>query len=160
MTTIRPMRPDDISEKALVHAATWQETYANMLPDELNARITPSFAEDVTRRLADVHTLVALDEEKIVGYVSYLDTCRESFGQADALEICNLYVLASHKGRGFGRALLESALQTAETRDAVLSVFSANAPAIEFYRHMGFRPTGRRFGEGQTEELEMVFERK
>ena len=59
MTQILPLAPEDIPEKAAVHAQTWQETYRGLLPDELNDTITPQFAEDVTRRLTSLRTLVA-----------------------------------------------------------------------------------------------------
>ena len=73
MTQILPLAPEDIPEKAAVHAQTWQETYRGLLPDELNDTITPQFAEDVTRRLTSLRTLVAKIDGRIVGYISWSD---------------------------------------------------------------------------------------
>ena len=67
MAQILPLAPGDILEKAEVHARTWQETYRGLLPDELNDTITPQFAEDVTRRLTDLRTLVAQVDGRVVG---------------------------------------------------------------------------------------------
>ena len=149
MTQILPLAPEDIPEKAAVHAQTWQETYRGLLPDELNDTITPQFAVDVTRRLTSLRTLVAKIDGRIV-----LD------GVDGAAEVGNLYVLREFQGRGVGRALLETALSRIGERDVVLSAFSSNAAALGFYEHMGFERTGVTFDEGSMEETELVLRHK
>lgn len=159
MTQILPLAPEDIPEKAAVHAQTWQETYCGLLPDRLNDTITPQFAEDVTRRLTGLRTLVAKVDGKIVGYLSWSDRCRAHFSISGAAEICNLYVLRAFQGQGVGRALLEAALERIGPRDVVLSAFSSNAPALGFYEHVGFERTGVTFDEGPMEETELLLRR-
>ena len=160
MTQILPLAPEDIPEKAAVHAQTWQETYRGLLPDELNNTITPRFAEDVTRRLTDLHTLVAKVDGRIVGFISWSDRCREHFTVDGAAEVGNLYVLRELQGRGIGRALLEAALSQIEGQDVVLSAFSSNAAALDFYEHIGFERTRVTFDEGSMEETELVLRHK
>ena len=156
VTQILPLTPEDIPEKAEVHARTWQETYRGLLPDDLNDTITPQFAEDVTRRLTDLRTLVAKVDGRVVGYIAWSDRCRSHFSVDGAAEVCNLYVLQEFQGRGIGRALLEAALSRIGGHDVVLSAFSSNAPALGFYEHVGFERTGVTFDEGAMEETELV----
>ena len=157
MLEIREMRKRDIPEKAIVHARTWQETYAGMLPDELNARITPQLAERLAHEQADwLTTLVALWGGHIVGYASF-STARRRFERAGETELCNLYVLRSHQGLGVGRALVDAVRGRIDERDLVLTVFAGNKRAQGFYQHIGFRLTGRVFHDGETgDELEML----
>ena len=160
MAQILPLAPEDIPEKAAVHAQTWQETYRGLLPDELNDTITPRFAEEVTRRLISLRTLVAKIDGRIVGYISWSDRCREHFSVNGAAEIGNLYVLRDFQGRGVGRELLETALARIGEQDVVLSAFSSNVAALGFYEHMGFERTGVNFDEGSMEETELVLRHK
>ena len=160
MTQILPLAPEDIPEKAAVHAQTWQETYRGLLPDELNDTITPQFAEDVTRRLTSLRTLVAKVDVRVVGYIAWSNRCRSHFSVDGAAEVGNLYVLREFQGRGVGRALLEAAVERLVERDVVLSAFSSNAAALGFYEHMGFERTGVTFDEGSMEETELVLRHK
>lgn len=160
MTQILPLAPEDIPEKAAVHAQTWQETYRGLLPDELSDTITPRFAEDVTRRLTSLRTHVAKIDGRIVGYISWSDRCREHFSVNGAAEIGNLYVLRDFQGRGVGRELLETALARIGEQDVVLSAFSSNVAALGFYEHMGFERTGVTFDEGSMEETKLVLRHK
>lgn len=157
MLQIREMRGHDIPEKAVVHAQTWRETYAGMLPDDLNAHITPQFAERLAHEQADwLTTLVALWDGHIVGYASF-SAAREQLGRTDATELCNLYVLRSHQGLGVGRALVDAVRERIGESDLVLTVFARNEQAQGFYQHVGFRLTGRMFHDDEAgDELEML----
>lgn len=157
MLQIREMRGHDIPEKAVVHAQTWRETYAGMLPDELNAHVTPQLAERLAHEQAEwLTTLVALWDGHVVGYASF-SAARERLGRADATELCNLYVLRSHQGLGVGRALVDAVRERIGESDLVLTVFARNEQAQGFYQHVGFRLTGRMFHDDEAgDELEML----
>ena len=159
MIQILHLTSEDIPEKAQVHAQSWQETYRGLLPDELNDTITPSFAEQVTRQMTELKTLVAKVDGSTVGYLSWMDQCREHFTPSDAAEICNFYVLRAFQGRGIGRALLEAALKEIGSGDVVLSAFCDNRPAIAFYEHMGFQRTGALFDDDAMKEVELILRR-
>jgi GNAT superfamily N-acetyltransferase len=62
-----------------------------------------------------------------------------------------------------GGALLDRALELLPERTAALFVLKGNERAIGFYRHRGFRFTGRELTQtmtgGELTELEMVLER-
>ncbi len=81
---------------------------------------------------------------------------------ADA-EIVGLYVLQAHQGKGVGAALPARALELLPERRVALFVLLGNENAIGFYRHEGFRFTGKSLTQavtgGELTELEMVLER-
>jgi ribosomal protein S18 acetylase RimI-like enzyme len=81
--------------------------------------------------------------------------------------IWGVYVSASHRGRGLGRALMIAALDAARQlpglRYVYLSVTSAQSPARDLYLSLGFRPFGREPGalavDGQYfDEEHMILE--
>jgi RimJ/RimL family protein N-acetyltransferase len=55
-------------------------------------------------------------------------------------------IVAGHRGRGIGRALIEAALaEASETfRRVELDVYASNIPAIALYEKVGFAHEGRR----------------
>jgi RimJ/RimL family protein N-acetyltransferase len=73
-------------------------------------------------------------------------------------------VRASHRRRGFGRALLEAGIEWARSIGITrleLYVFADNAPAIALYEALGFAHEGRRrsfvrFGDRYVDDLVMA----
>lgn len=81
--------------------------------------------------------LVALDREHVVAHVQITET-----GRAHELEIKNIAVDASMRGRGVGRSLVEAtvALARAERRTAlVVATATADIDNLRFYQGLGFR---------------------
>ena len=61
------------------------------------------------------------------------------FGEVDAM-----YVLPEFKGQGFGKKLMQKAFEWLGTeKNVILKVVSYNSHAIEFYKRMGFKETGK-----------------
>ncbi|MBX6423134.1 ribosomal protein S18-alanine N-acetyltransferase [Thermosulfurimonas sp. F29] len=68
---------------------------------------------------------------------------------AGELQVANLAVDPEFRGRGFGRALLETGLRLGRIRGArraTLEVREGNLPARRLYESLGFRLEGRRRG--------------
>ena len=90
--------------------------------------------EIATEAAVRSHVLVATESEMIVGLV--MGTVNESGeGEVDAL-----YVAPEHQGRGVGRRLLSTSferLRAEGAENARVVVLAANAPARQFYEHMG-----------------------
>ena len=91
--------------------------------------------------------LVAEVDNTVVGFVSVWTRYRSSEPDDDPSEhgfIPDLVVLASHRGRGIGRALLEAAETRAREAGADgvrLSVKTGNAGARSLYEADGYEPT-------------------
>ncbi|KAA2266630.1 GNAT family N-acetyltransferase [Solihabitans fulvus] len=92
--------------------------------------------DDPVRDLARV----AVDGDELCGFVSaeYQEWNRR-------LVVWDLYVNASHRGRGLARSLVRDALAYGRERGAVtawLETSNRNVPAIRAYRRMGFALCG------------------
>ena len=72
-------------------------------------------------------------------------------------------MLRDHQGKGVGGVLLDRALELLPEKKVALFVLRGNEQAIGFYRHRGFRFTGRELTQkvtgGELTELEMALER-
>ena len=69
--------------------------------------------------------------------------------------IGRMAVLAAHRGRGVGAAMLEALLQRARDRGDRLAVLHAQLHAADFYRRFGFQPHGPEFEEAGIPHVEM-----
>lgn len=91
----------------------------------------------------DPHVLVARDDEKILGFItftedkdSYFDTKITDFGL-----VMELYVSEEARSRGVGKALMresENFFVAKGLKDVKLFCSSLNVDALDFYRHLGY----------------------
>lgn len=83
--------------------------------------------------------LVAMDEDKLAGYIGSQSVLGES-------DMMNLAVEPAYRRQGIGRQLVESliAALAAENHCLTLEVRASNEPAIRLYETMGFLQVGRR----------------
>ncbi|MGN6744222.1 MAG: GNAT family N-acetyltransferase [Amnibacterium sp.] len=65
-----------------------------------------------------------------------------AFPQQDAVELVSLWVAPGARGRGVGEAAVAAVVGFAGDRDVLLSVRTANAPAIRLYERCGFSDVG------------------
>ena len=105
---------------------------------------TPSWDEFDTGRLPG-HRLVAVEHGRVVGWAALSPTSARAC-YAGVVEH-SVYVDREHRGRGFGRRLLETLVAGAD--DAGLwtiqtSVFPENAASLALHQRLGFRVVGRR----------------
>jgi ribosomal protein S18 acetylase RimI-like enzyme len=83
---------------------------------------------------------VAFDGETPIGFVA---TQYEQWNRR--VVIWHFYVSSSHRGRGIGRRLLETALDAAReagARRAWLETSNLNVPGVQAYRRLGFELVG------------------
>ena len=86
----------------------------------------------------DAAQFVALDGEQVVGWADILRPWPQAVAHCGRL---GMGVLASHRGRGLGRRLLQACLDKAERQGAVrieLEARADNARALGLYASMGF----------------------
>ena len=98
---------------------------------------------NLVRELAarpQAYSVLAFDGEQPVGLVN----CIEGFSTFACRPLVNLHdvaVIASHRGRGIAEQMLREAERIAVERGAVkmtLEVLAGNAPAMKLYQRIGF----------------------
>ena len=94
----------------------------------------------MNRRLT---TLVARDNEEMIGYVSVVFA---KFKKLKGNSYLTISVRASHRGQGVGTLLMQAAEELAKERGVrrmELEVFSQN-PAVNLYKRLGYEEEGRK----------------
>ena len=87
-------------------------------------------------------SVLAYDGDQAVGLVN----CIEGFSTFACRPLVNIHdvvVLASHRGQGVGRLMLEQVAVLARERGAcklTLEVLTGNRPALALYERIGFKP--------------------
>lgn len=98
--------------------------------------------------------LIALDGGRVAGWaaLSPVSARRVYAGVAEV----SVYVGASFRGRGFGRALLEALVRESESKGIwtlQASIFPENAASVALHKACGFRELGRRERVGRHRGL-------
>ena len=134
--TIKAMQTaEEIEGKSRVHWQTWREAYDEILPEEFQEQMTLDKCRFYSQKYPE-NTLIALDDAKVIGFVSYGDS-RDLDTRAG--EIIALYVLKSYYGKGVGQQLMQAAFAALDGyQEIVLWVLENNKRAIAFYQKMGF----------------------
>jgi ribosomal protein S18 acetylase RimI-like enzyme len=134
VTTSREMTRKDLPQvvsisrenMAPIIFASWGVEYRD--EDLLHLLLTPA-----------AYTEVVEEEGRIVAYFSVEE-------RNESLFINSIQVLKGHQGRGLGGEMMrriEERARGLHLRDIELWVQISNSPAIDFYRHMGYRLISR-----------------
>ena len=124
---IRKMQPEDLAEVCKIEKDNFSLPWSEK-----------SFLESMERE--DTVFLVALEDEKVVGYIG-------CYCIAGAGEITNVAVKASHRRKGIGGKLLQKLYEEGvalDTREYFLEVRESNEAAIGLYLRQGFVKEGIR----------------
>ena len=134
--TIKTMETaEEIESKSFVHWQTWREAYDEILPAEFQEQMTLDKCRFYSQKYPE-NTLIALDDAKVVGFVSYGDFRDPA---TIAGEIFALYVLKDYYGKGVGQQLMQTAFAALDDyQEIILWVLEDNKRAIAFYEKMGF----------------------
>lgn len=133
---IRDATVKDAEGKGYVHYQAWNEAYTGLIDQAyLNSRTIERCV-----RVAKEHpqnTVVAVINERVVGFASYLKSRDEDLPQAG--EVMALYVLEDYYGLGIGKRLMEeSYFKLSDYKTIIIWVLKTNVRAIGFYKKLGF----------------------
>ena len=146
--TLRKATIDDAEKLGAVHVASWRETYAGILPDEMLAGLSikaraATWAKIISdpRTFAETAVYVIEEEGSIVGF----GACgRQRDDRLVELgfeaEISSIYLLQSQQRKGAGRALMREMATDIRARGysaAALWVIRENTAARTFYQRLG-----------------------
>lgn len=147
--TIRRVLPKDAYAYTACHIVCWQQAYAGILPKEYLEHLpkeletrAAQLADELSRETGWQYYCAQLGDA-IVGRLIF-GKSRDADKPA-AGEIRSLYLLQDCWGQGYGRQLMEfaiDALQRLGYREALLWVLDENKRARRFYEKYGFVPDG------------------
>ena len=111
MITMRKAYPTDAYELVKIRDLAWKNAYYDVLSSDIINTMNKNIDESV-RHLQDQisennRIIVALDDNKIVGFVFYAKTQGDLYDNAEIREI---YVLPEFQNNGIGRQLFEEAV--------------------------------------------------
>lgn len=147
MIDYRDATPADGPELDAMAIKVWRETFGHSAPPaDIEAYLTHAYGPNGTliRDLADPHIRyrLATDDGAIVGYAKMVDPWLPKEAIAPGgLQLSQLYVAATHHGRGVADILMRWAIGTAIAWHAnalYLTVWEENARAKRFYDKRGF----------------------
>jgi len=93
--------------------------------------------EDLTKTLENLSTLVILDNESIVGYLSY--EIKEKHSKK--LHVDQLVILEKYRGHGLGKKLMDEVKDIGINNNCErieLDCWTFNTNALAMYEHIGF----------------------
>lgn len=105
------------------------DIFANLTDEELK--------NDLIQNFERLNTIVILDDEKIVGYLSYIIKKRHTA----KLEVDQLIILEQYRGKGLGKKLMDEAKKIAKENECdriELNCWLFNENAINMYEHIGY----------------------
>jgi ribosomal protein S18 acetylase RimI-like enzyme len=144
---VRPVAPVDVDEVVAVALRAWEPVHASMaivLGVGLNSRIYPDWAAsqaaDVANACCDpgLRVSVAVDAERIVGFVAVLIDTSSRTGEVDMIAVD-----PNSQGRRVGHQLTEHALSQMREAGCDIAVIATggddgHAPARALYESEGF----------------------
>lgn len=144
---------------------TFFESYGNENSPENMARYAAStFSIEKLRAELDnpdSSFYILLSNKEIAGYMklNFGEKEYQKFG-VPGLEIERIYIKSSFQGMGYGRQLMEKAINDARNKlkkKLWLGVWEKNENAITFYKHMGFEVVGSHlFMLGEDEQTDLL----
>lgn len=159
---IRKISPSDSREEiSNIYEQSWKYVYKGIIPHEYLDSI-PKGQWYGALDNPDRYTLVMLDGDKIIGTSSYCKSRFEDY--MDWGEIISIYFLPEYMGKGYGKALLEKAVQELREmgfKQIFLWVLEDNHRARHFYEKCEFKNSGKYMdndiGGRQLRELQYVY---
>jgi diamine N-acetyltransferase len=156
---LRSWTPADIEDVRRITWETWVDAYSSFIPlEDLKFYFDDVYSADKLKTLqhaAGVTGFVATCSGEIAGYLkTHYEEAEKRF------YVSSVYVLPRYQGMGVGGALMraaeEQALATGRN-EVWLGVMVENAPALAWYRKMGFQFTEEApFTMGKTTVMHLI----
>lgn len=166
---VRRATPSDAPALALVAAATFLETYADLIPvtdmvAHCGDKCSPALFADWATRPGYAVALAEVERTGApIGFSALTPPDLPVATGPGDVELRRIYALSTFHGRGVGPALMVRALDDARAMGAgrvLLGVNGDNARAHAFYERQGFAVVGtRRFRVGAGEYDDRVYAR-
>ena len=148
-----------------ISVKTYFETFEKFnSPENMRAYLDKAFGYDkLYRELSNPHSFfyILYGEGKPAGYLKTNEfPAQTDVHDEKSLEIERIYILKEHRGCGYGRYLLQQAVDFAVQRKKSyvwLGVWEHNAKALKFYKNNGFYKIGAHsFFMGDDEQTDYI----
>jgi ribosomal protein S18 acetylase RimI-like enzyme len=156
--SIRRATLDDAAALALVHEATWRETYSGLMSEQMLDALTADARTEAWRRILSgqagylATTYVAEAEGELVAFASCGEQRNAGFAaEGYAGEFAAVYVRGAAQRRGVGTRLMRAMMDDLAARGLTgftLWVPRENIPARSLYEQLGGRLIGQRTEAG------------
>ena len=131
---LKAFTPKPVNANIIRYSPEYEESYRAIHDDE-GLYWT---AERMLKTLDDHDVFIAVENGEAVGYI-------EMTTLDDENEPIQLFVKAECRGKGYGRALLQTAIEHNFPRKMVLEVDADNIPALNLYISLGFQERLREY---------------
>lgn len=165
VTTIKKCTFDDLHELQSISIETFTETFKDQnSPEDLQAYLDKAYdLGKLEQELAvsSSYFFFIYSDQEVAGYLklNIEDAQTESMGD-NSLEVERIYVRKAFQKYGFGKQLLNKAIELAteqNKKNIWLGVWEENDNAIAFYRKKGFVQTGSHsFFMGDDEQIDLI----
>ncbi|MCL6601652.1 MAG: GNAT family N-acetyltransferase [Paenibacillus sp.] len=156
---------EDLQILQQISIETFIDTFKDQnSPENMKACLERSFnSRKLERELSNISSafFFIYFNELLAGYlkVNINDAQSEQMGD-ESLEIERIYIRNKFQGKGFGKYLLNKAVEIATIQNKKmiwLGVWELNTNAIAFYKNMGFVQTGAHsFYLGDEEQIDFI----
>lgn len=149
--SIRVCNEKDLELLQQIGYETYDETFRQMNTAEtINKYLEEAFSREkllseMNKEGSDFYFMYS--NNNLVGYLKLNDVPGQSdLNDPNSLEVERIYVRKQYKSQGFGKVLMEYALQKAvelKKQYAWLGVWEKNIDALAFYKKVGFQEIGK-----------------
>lgn len=139
---VRLATVDDASTIERIARETWADTYAGLIPENVQTRfLDRAYAQEGLReaiRRPESWFFVAERDGEVIGFAEYAPRSEEK------VDLLRMYVLPAKQRTGAGSALLDAGLEAirnagGEYTTVIAGVEVGNDKAIRFYEKQGFK---------------------
>lgn len=164
-TMIKKCTLDDLQELQAVSVETFTETFKDQnSPEHLQAYLEHAYQLDKLKQELAVpysYFFFIYSDQQVAGYLKLnTDGAQSEPMGDDSLEVERIYVKTAFQKYGFGKQLLNKAIEMAteqNKKNIWLGVWEENDNAIAFYQKKGFVQTGSHsFYMGDDEQVDLI----
>ncbi|MBS4195957.1 GNAT family N-acetyltransferase [Lederbergia citri] len=133
---IRKMNEEDIKEVQKVAGTSWNHTYKDIIPIEVQEKFLRSAYSDemMQRRLKHTLMYVVVVDGKIVGFANF-----SRVDDSGIAELFAIYIYPEYQGKGIGTSLLKEGINNLENvKEIYMNVEKDNNNGKTFYNSKGF----------------------
>jgi diamine N-acetyltransferase len=162
---IKKCTREDLRKLQEISYETFNETFKHQnSPENMNAYLEKAFnLKQLEEELSNIYSqfFFVYFNNEVAGYlkVNTNDAQSEEMGE-ESLEIERIYIKNEFQKNGFGKYLLNKAMEIAVERNKKkiwLGVWEKNENAIAFYKNMGFVQIGSHsFYMGDEEQMDFI----